>query len=430
MTKPLKILIILPLYGGSLPIGHYCVEAFKALGHSVDSFDSPKFLEAHTALRSINMAQDRLMALEQSFVQLLSQAVYSQAEQFKPDLIFAMAQAPLSRSILRKFRQENIKTAMWFVEDHTVFPYWQAFAPLYDHFFIIQKEPFLSKLKEIGVTNAHYLPLAALPNFHCPSDLSLEEKKEFGSDLGFMGAGYPNRRMAFRSLIKYDFKIWGSDWENDSLLANYLQKNGERISPEESVKIYNATRINLNLHSSIHMKELTNGGDFINPRTYELASIGAFQLVDKRTLMDDAFICADLQNPRDDAELATFDSMDSLHENINYYLKNVKLRQQIAENARNRILKEHTYEHRMQAVIDILQKHDAHWPAPMDDIAWPQDISEQMRHEIIRVTQKLGIAPDVPFDTVIHAIKQQNGTLEPTETALLFLSEWQKFYSR
>ena len=62
--RPLKILLVLPLYGGSLPIGYYCANALKELGHHVDIFEAPQFLQAHTALRSLNIGQDKLNTLE------------------------------------------------------------------------------------------------------------------------------------------------------------------------------------------------------------------------------------------------------------------------------------------------------------------------------------------------------------------------------
>jgi len=428
MHKKIKILLVLPLYGGSLPIGYYCAEALKELGHQVGIFDAPPFLEAYRTLRSLNISQERFSALEQNFTQLLSQAIYAQAETLKPDLILAMAQAPLNRNILRKFKQENIKTAMWFVEDYKIFPYWQALAPLYDYFFIIQKEPFLSKLKEIDVPNAYYLPMAASPSFHTKEKLSLEEEKNYGADLGFMGAGYPNRRMAFRALIKYDFKIWGSDWENDDLLQKYVQKQGQRISPEESIKIYNANKINLNLHSSTQIKELVPDGDFVNPRTFELASMEAFQLVDKRALMDELFICTDLNNPIEDAELATFDSMESLHENIAYYLKYPEKRAKIAANARKRIEKEHSYTHRMQTLIQCISDNSPDWPTLKEEISWPEALTPEIKTKIQNVTAKLNLDADASFDTVVQALKRNTGELDETETAILFLAEWNKFY--
>ena len=43
------------------------------------------------------------------------------------------------------------------------------------------------------------LPLAALPKLHCPLELSALDLRRYGADISFMGAGYPNRREAFRT---------------------------------------------------------------------------------------------------------------------------------------------------------------------------------------------------------------------------------------
>lgn len=429
MLKNVKILLVLPLYGGSLPIGMYCTDALRELGHTVEVFNAPPFLDAYTNLRNMNISQERFTSLEQSFIQLLSHAIYAQAEHFKPDLILCMAQAPLNRNILKKFKQDKIKTAMWFVEDFQVFPYWQSIAPLYDYFFVIQKEVFLSKLQTIGVENAYYLPLAADPNFHKEESLSAKEQEYYGADLGFMGAGYPNRRMAFRGLLRYDFKIWGSDWDGDALLAKYLQKNGERVTPEESVKIYNANKINLNLHSSVQAKELIKQGDFVNPRTFELASMQAFQLVDKRELMDELFVCADLNNPNENAELATFSTMEELHENINFYLKYPEKRLQIAKNARKRIEKEHTYVKRMQTLLECIESSSPDWCVNQNKVVWPENLKDETKAKILALTQKLNLDPDVSFDELVQTLTQKTGELNETEVAVLFLSEWKKFYS-
>lgn len=427
--RPLKILIVLPLYGGSLPIGYYCADALKELGHHTILFDAPKFLEAHSALRSMNIGQDKLNSLEQSFIQLLSQAVYAQAEESKPDLVLAMAQAPVNRLLLKKLKQDNIPTAMWFVEDYQIFPYWQIFAPLYDFFFVIQKEPFLNKLREEKNVNAFYLPMAADIHFHKKQELTKEEEKFYGADLSFMGAGYPNRRRAFRSLLNHNFKIWGSDWNDDELLAKYVQKNGQRISSEESLKIYSASKINLNLHSSIHADKLISHGDFVNPRTFELASIGAFQLTDRRSLMDELFICSTLKNPRDDAELAVFDSMEELQENIIFYLNNPELREKIAENARKRVQKEHTYTHRMQTMLDCIREKLPDFGTKAPEFVWDKTINPQTQQEIAALLQELGLPLNTDFETLIDSLRQKNTVLTPTETALLFLAEWKKFYN-
>ncbi len=416
---PLRILVILPFYGGSLPIGQYCVQALRNLGHTVEVFDAPDFHDAFNGIKRLNITTQRSEQLENSFLQIISQAILAQVESFEPDCVIALAQAPISRNALARLQKMGIPTAMWFVEDHKVFTYWRAFAPLYNVFAIIQKEPFISELAAIGQKNALYLPMAALPSFHAPKELSLEEKKTYGSDISFLGAGYPNRRVAFRTLAHRDFKIWGSEWDGASMLAKLVQQNGARISAEDSVTIYNATKININLHSSIQSNELVSGGDFVNPRTFELAAIGAFQVVDRRSLMSELF---------NDDMLGLFDSIEEMHEKIDYYLKNEQERAIMAKSARLHVLENHTYEHRMQSLLEYMESVCGPWKK-REFSQMPEEIPQEMRAELGELLINLHLPQDASFEDVILRIRKRSGALSSLETSLLFLDEWKKQYN-
>ncbi len=418
--SPLRILVVLPFYGGSLPIGHYCVQALRSLGHSVEVFEAPHFHASYAGLKTLNITTQRLEQLEGSFLQFISQAIIAQVESFEPDCVISLAQAPMSRNALRRLQKMGIPTAMWFVEDHNVFTYWRAFAPLYDVFAIIQKEPFLTLLREVGQENALYLPMAALPSFHCPRELSSEEQKTFAADIAFLGAGYPNRRVAFKSLAGRNFKIWGTEWEGASLLSKHVQQGGRRISAEESVTIYNATKININLHSSVQSSELIPAGDFVNPRTFELAAIGAFQVVDKRALMLEHF---------SEDMLGLFTTMEEMHEKIDYYLKNEQEREIIAKSARLHVLKNHTYEHRMQSLLEFIEQRCGAWKK-RDYTSMPEEIPPAMQMELSKLLTELNLPQDADFEDVILRIRQRSGALGKLETSLLFLDEWKKQYTR
>ncbi len=418
-----KILVVLPLYGGSLPIGEYCIHALKELGHKVEVFEASQFHSSFVALQGLHVTADKNDFLQNSFANLMAEAVYAKAETFAPDLVLALAQAPMNRAVLKRLQKDNIPTAMWFVEDYKLFTYWRAYAKLYTHFFVIQKEPFLSLLSgENGHESAHYLPLGALPSFHKQLDLSVQDYTKYCADVAFLGAGYANRRYEFRRLLSYNFKIWGSDWENDTILAPYLQNKGARVDPQTSVKVYNATKININLHSSIHTKN-SEQGDFVNPRTFELASMGAFQLVDTRSLMPELF------NTEEgfDRELVTFENFAEVPEIIDYYLAHEQERQEIAQRARARVLKEHTYAHRMKTMLEIINppiRKEIYDETALEIL--PDDLKE----EFVALTKKLDISPTVGFDELIYQLRKQTHVLNPLETSLLFLSEWQKQYGR
>lgn len=411
MTPPLRILVVLPLYGGSLPIGRYCARALSGMGHAVRIFDAPAFYSAFTGLKTLQLPPSSLAPLENAFLQVLNQGILAQVESFEPSLVLALAQAPLNRFSLQKLRKAGVRTAMWFVEDWQVFDYWQAYAPLYDVFAVIQKEPFQEKLAAIGQPHAPYLPLAALPEFHKPLALTPEEEREYGADIGFLGAGYPNRRLAFRPLAGRDFKIWGSDWDGESVLAPCIQRGGQRISEEESVKIYNASRINLNLHSSLKTETLVSHGDFVNPRTFELAAMGAFQLVDKRRLLPELFA---------GDELACFDSEAELYEKIDYFLTHPEERAQFCRRARERVLAEHTYARRMQQLLDYVAGQFGPWKAEEGQTA--------IAPPLLELLQRLELGPGASFENVVHMLRQQSGVLNDVETAILFLDEWRRQY--
>ena len=418
---PLRVLVVLPMHGGSLPVGRYCAQALRDLGHTVDVFDAPAFYDAFRAARGLRISGERLQQLENAFLQVISQAVEAKAEQFAPDLALALAQAPLTRQTLKRLERRGVVTAMWFVEDYKLFTYWRAFAPCYDIFAVIQKEPLLSELAAGGQPNAFYLPLAALPDFHAPQKPDPAAQRKYGAQLSFLGAGYPNRRAAFRQLRHLDFKIWGSDWDGDDSLAAHVQQKGARISPEEAVRIYSASQINLNLHSSVQGRELVPPGDFVNPRTFELAACGAFQLVDRRELMPELFT---------DDELAGFSNIEELLEKIDYFLARPEERAAFAERGRQRVLRDHTYHKRMETLIGFIKARKQGWPTRVKGEGLPEDLPPDLRAELAELLAGLGLPESAPLEDVMLRLRQRSGVLSPLETNLLFLDEWRKLYKK
>ncbi len=417
----MKILVVLPMYGGSLPIGRYCARGLERQGHLVDVFESPLFMPAFDGLKQLNISSSGLDYLENSFLQVVSSAVLAKVETMQPDLVLALAQAPLSRQTLGRLRQDGIPTAMWFVEDFRLFQYWRGFAPYYDFFAVIQKEPFITELNKIGVHNVLYLPLAADDHFHRPLQLDTVDRRRYGSDVSFLGAGYPNRRRAFKSLMGYDFKIWGTEWDGCEELKSLVQMEGRRVTPEEGVKIFNASAINLNLHSSVNAEQEVVQGDFVNPRTFELAACGAFQLVDRRGLLPELF-AAD--------EIVTFEDLDELKQKIDYFLSRPREREEIARRSRQRVLSEHTYEQRMKDLLSTMQQWGLLVQKSASEFNPLQDLQPDLRERVEELLQKYKLSPTVDFQDLIFNIRKAEGQLDELETSLLFLDEWRRQYSK
>jgi spore maturation protein CgeB len=174
-------------------------------------------------------------------------------------------------------------------------------------------------------------------------ELTQAEREEYGSEVSFVGAGYANRRAIFPRLLKHEwrFKLWGNEWDGATDLAPVLQRHGARIDTDTCQKVFNASAVNLNLHSWAGAG-LDPDGDFVNPRTFELAACGAFQLTDRRSLMPDLFTAN---------EIATVSSSDQLPGEISRWLREPEQRRAMAGRARQRLLAEHTYAHRMRDLL-------------------------------------------------------------------------------
>jgi spore maturation protein CgeB len=346
--RHLKILVVTPIYGGSLPIAHSCHKALLRLGHEVRLFDSSLFNPPFQEVLSMRLDARSKQSMHDLFMRLISEMLLATCEQWAPDLVFALSQAPISIEALKRLKQRMIATAFWFVEDYTYMQYWKQYASHYDVYFTIQDGDFHERLRELNMTSSEYLPLAADCDVHRPLQLTSDEKIEFGSDVSFLGAGYYNRQKMFTGLLDHNFKIWGTGWDTGSLLWGSVQRSGHRIDACDASKIFNATAVNINLHSSACHDGINPRGDYINPRTFEIAACEAFQLVDERAHLARHF--------HPGAEIVSFSSLADLRKKIHHYLRHPTERRAIAEKARRRIIREHTYVHRMASMIESLRR--------------------------------------------------------------------------
>ena len=140
--------------------------------------------------------------------------------------------------------------------------------------------------------------------------------------------------MLFRS-------IWGRGWRG---ARARLQGPGGRIPIEErfvpdgeAAVIYNACGIGLNIHAD---QSRVAG---LNTRSFELLAAGAFQLTDAIEGMEE------LLEPG--KETAVYRSPQEAREKAAYYLSRPEERAAMAARGHERVLREHTYAHRMKTLL-------------------------------------------------------------------------------
>lgn len=418
----LKILVVSPMYGGSWPIAGYAARALTSLGHETHLLDLSPFHDGFRALERFGARRAHRAGLESRYCDTLGAGVVATVETIQPDIVLALAQAPLGAAALDAIAASGALRVLWFVEDFRVLTYWRDVAAHYDYVFTIQEGECLEAVG--AVTDAHvaYLPCGFDPDIHRPLSLSPDERAAYASEVAFVGAGYRNRRLAFRRFLDADFRIWGSDWAGAEDLARVIQRGGARITTEESVRIFNAVDVNLNLHSSTYHDGVDPRGDFVNPRTFELAGCGAFQVVDRRTLLAPLF-GAD--------ELAIADSVTDMRALTQHYLAHPETRVPMASRARRRALAQHTYRHRLEHLLGVVvgQEQDRLLARPRT--ATVGDIVRAHADTALgRFLTRFDATMPFTLDRLVGSIVDHEGALEEPEAIFLFLHQFDDMYLR
>ncbi len=349
--KRLNIAVVGAMFGGSTPISGYLANAFTKLGHHVRHVENSMVWPVYDAVASGSRSEKAKSQLTDMLTRFMAEWSYARVAEFNPEICIVMAQAPVLQDFPERLRKHGVVSAYWYVENWRHLPYWRDIAALYDCFFHIQPGEFEKHLDDVGCRCHAFIQTGCDPAVHRPVSLKDYEKDAFGSDISFAGAGYHNRNELFKGLTDYRFKLWGVNWK-DRYLAPLVVGGERRFDNETFMKIVAGAKISLNLHSSALCEGVDLSHDAINPRVFEIAAAGGFQVCDP---------CIGLENCFDfDTELPVYRTLKELRALIDYYLDHGEERRAIAVRAQARALKEHTYENRAQAMIEhILLHHGA-----------------------------------------------------------------------
>lgn len=341
----LRVCVVGPMYGGSLPIAGYLERAFRKLGHITYLVDNSVawtlYQEATTGTVNARAASQ----LGNLLAHFLSEWSYARVAEFSPDICIVLAQAPVGPTFPGRLSKEGIVTAFWYVENWRHLPYWKEVAPLYDCFFHIQPGDFEAELDRAGCRSHAYVQTACDPDLHRPIELTAEEQEEYGCDISFAGAAYRNRIEVFKGLTDYDFQIWGVGFPQKEL-KRLLRRPDERFDAERFRRIVAGSKINLNLHSSASHDGVDPKCDAINPRVFEIAACGGFQLCDPCIGLDTLFGF--------DTELPVYRDLPELRAKLDHFIAHEDERRAFARRARERVLRDHTYEIRARQMLDFI----------------------------------------------------------------------------
>lgn len=325
----MKLLVVCMLHTYGDAKREYSFEYFnfyqvlKAMGHEVELFD---FMEETRLYGKAEMNRRLIDRVRSTHPAAVLFSLYT--DQFEEKTI----------NSLRLFT----KTFCFFHDDTWRVDYSRHWAKQFDCF----STPDLHgemKYREKGIPNGIYFP------FGCNERLfrKLEIPKKF--DVSFVGGWHPYREWLIKQINEagISVEVRGDRWPK-----------GE-VSQEEMVRIFNQSKINLNLSNSaswdlrylvsspralINRLRSKKNIEQMKARIFEVNGCGAFQL---------SYFVEGLANCYDiDREIAVYLDVDDLIEKIKFYLKNEVLRESMAAEAYSRTLNNHTYANRFEEVFN------------------------------------------------------------------------------
>jgi len=329
------------------------VKEFRRLGHemSVDlrsSFLLPQSRRAHLPM-PFSSALRALLWGTRLDVWLLQKSLIRRIMDWQPDVAFFPLGSSVWRSTLVQLKQKGVKLVQWCgLPASTMLERDRINLPYFD--LIFQPANLADGLRAAGATGRiEYIPIGIDPEVHHPVPLTAEEQQRYGADVCFIGGLSGRFHAARRAMVEYaiengvNIKVWGG-YREHFVGSPILRVWQGQIWGEEQVKALCAAKIGLNFHVDHHAGELDRG---LNLRAFELAACGVFQLLQRVPSVGEFF--------EEGKEIVCFETKEEMLDKIRYYLAHESERRQIAEAARRRVLREHTWTHRVANMIHHLE---------------------------------------------------------------------------
>ncbi|HAV43616.1 TPA: hypothetical protein DCX15_06350 [bacterium] len=337
--------------------------------------------------------------------------ILKRLKEFAPNLIFTINHIGLIPEFVEVVNRMSLPVASWFVDDP--FRYLSPEIVIQNCIIFSCDKFYIQRLKDFGFKRVYYLPGATNPKVFKPIRLTQEEKERFCCNISFVGNSiyhayatykkyhewiadpktqrtieevlrlqkenhlldisdileetqrthncllyYPGleqiesvkiclefaamslyRKKIIESVANLGLKLFGDDgW--CTLLDGKIDLQREIDYRTELPKLYNASKINLNI-TKTQLKTT------INQRVFDVAACKSFLLTDYRRDLGSLFEVGN--------EVVYYKDERDLRHKIQHYLGHEDERTEIAQRAQCRVLKEHTFLHRMKEAFNIIR---------------------------------------------------------------------------
>jgi len=327
--------------------GFHISDTLKDLGNQTFEFDpTAKYKYSKTIIgRRIHQANQIMvnsLANTKYFIERRKKKLQKIIEANKIDLTIVTHDFLYPDEVELIKNKSKAPIVMWFPDGIGTAS--KALFMIADYNYVFFQDPYAVIIlsNQYNKKNVLYLPECCNPKYHKTIRLSDKDLYKYECDITTYGNPHNYRSFFFSHLsdMNLNIKIWGHQppiWQKDLKSRRLFQ--GEYLTNDEKSKAVFAAKINLNT--------LVPAGVYgLNARTFEIAGIGGFQMIQWR---------AGLSNLFDDGkELVAFKNFEELKEKIKYYLGNEAIRNKIANAGQKRAYNSHTYQHRLNLILNTI----------------------------------------------------------------------------
>lgn len=328
----MKFLLSIPGHTRTIPMGHFVEKALLQLGHEVVVFNYERNSQIERVREKMGF---------QRFLKYKNQQLLALIDATKPDVFFTIYGKNHGADTLHELKRRGLPTICWWLDDPISLANKYIPLELYD-FFFSNSCGTAPVYRHYQVREPHYLPVAVDPTIHRPI-----EEAEQQYDIVFAGDWHPTRERVLLELARHHRLTIVGPWKRNipknSPLWPHLLRAGY-FTPTEMALLFNQARIVLNVHQWYQRWSYGT-----NPRLFEASGCRAFQISDTKEEIRDLYV--------PNQEIVLYEDARELPELCTHYLARPEERARIAAQAYTRTLREHTYQHRMQQLIDTCNLH-------------------------------------------------------------------------
>lgn len=256
----------------------------------------------------------------------------------EPDLVFIVRGIRFRDDVMQEIRKRAAIFGWWIEREERMEEAFRE-AGLFDHYFFMNSSC-VEEGRKRGIDNISLLHHSVDPETFRPVKM---DKKY---DWCFVGNWSPKRQSVIERALKVSKNgvIWGPKWVKNNLLNFSINRmvKGDYIDGAELVKLYNETRVVLNITNWGFGEGEKRSG--MNMRVLEVPACGAALLTDSSK---------DLRNVvTPGRHVIVYESIGEFTDKLSYYLSNNGELEKIAAAGRAHVAANYTYDHVASAVIE------------------------------------------------------------------------------